>query len=56
MDDLITFSNSDEGHQKHLARLLEVLSLEQIYLSVEKCAWACQYVRFLGCIVGTATN
>ena len=52
MDDLIVFSNSAEDHQKHLIRLLEVLSLEKIHLSVEKCAWACQYVRFLGCIVG----
>ena len=52
MDDLIIFSNSAEDHQRHLTRLLEVLSLEKIHLSVEKCAWACQYVRFLGCIVG----
>ena len=52
MDDLIVFSNSAEDHQKHLTRLLEVLSQEKIHLSVEKCAWACQYVRFLGCIVG----
>jgi hypothetical protein len=52
MDDLIIFSNSTEDHQRHLTRLLEVLSLEKIHLSVEKCAWACQYVRFLGCIVG----
>ena len=52
MDDLIVFSNSAEDHQKHLNRLLEVLSEEKIHLSVEKCAWACQYVRFLGCIVG----
>ena len=52
MDDLIVFSNSAEDHQTHLTRLLEVLSLEKIHLSVEKCAWACQYVRFLGCIVG----
>ena len=52
MDDLIIFSNSTEDHQKHLTRLLEVLSIEKKQLSVEKCAWACQYVRFLGCIVG----
>ena len=52
MDDLIIFSNSAEDHQRHLTRLLEVLSEEKIHLSVEKCAWACQYVRFLGCIVG----
>ena len=52
MDDLIVFSNSAEDHQKHLTILLEVLSIEKIHLSVEKCAWACQYVRFLGCIVG----
>jgi hypothetical protein len=52
MDDLIVFSNSAEDHQTHLTRLLEVLSEEKIHLSVEKCAWFCQYVRFLGCIVG----
>ena len=52
MDDLIVFSNSAEDHQKHLNRLLKVLSEEKIHLSVEKCAWFCQYVRFLGCIVG----
>ena len=52
MDDLIIFSNSAEDHQKHLTILLEILSIEKIHLSVEKCAWACQYVRFLGCIVG----
>jgi transposase InsO family protein len=52
MDDLIVFSNSAEDHQKHLTVLLEILSIEKIHLSVEKCAWFCQYVRFLGCIVG----
>jgi hypothetical protein len=53
MDDLIILSNSSEDHQKHLTKLLEVLSTEpKIHLSVEKCAWVCQYVRFLGCIVG----
>jgi hypothetical protein len=52
MQDLIVSSNSAEDHQKHLTRLLEVLSKEKIHLSVEKCAWTCQYVRVLGCIVG----
>jgi hypothetical protein len=35
MDDLIIFSNSAEDHQKHLTRLLEVLSKEKIHLSIE---------------------
>jgi hypothetical protein len=52
MDDLVVFSNSAEDHQNHLTRLLEVLSIEKIHLSVERCAWACQYVRVLGCIAG----
>ena len=56
MDDLIIFSNSTEDHQKHLTRLLEVLSIEKKQLSVEKCAWACQYVRILGCIHVVGNN
>jgi hypothetical protein len=31
MDDLIVFSNSAEDHQKHLIRLLEVLSFYSKY-------------------------
>ena len=34
MDDLIVFSNSAEDHQKHLYRLLEVLSLEKMHFKL----------------------
>ena len=56
MEDLIIFSNSAEDHQTHLTRLLRFSreNTREIYLSVEKCAWACQYVRFLRCIVGNS--
>ena len=52
VDDLIVFSRSAEDHRRHLTTLFEVLSLEHLYLNVEKSHCFCKYVRFLGCVCG----
>ena len=51
-DDLICVSQSEEEHQKHLLELLEVLSVERIFLQGPKSHVFCRYVRYLGAIAG----
>jgi hypothetical protein len=51
-DDLIICSDSPEEHKRHLLKLFEVLSEENIYLRPEKCVFFSKYVRYLGAICG----
>ena len=52
-DDIVCHSDTLEQHKAHIIRLLDVLSEEKIPLNVKKCQFACKYVRYLGCVVGS---
>jgi hypothetical protein len=51
-DDLIICSQTAEEHKRHLLKLFEVLSEENIYLNPQKCVFFSKYVRYLGAICG----
>ena len=52
LDDLIIFSSSVEQHVTDLRRVFTALSKERWFLNIEKCHLFCEYVKFLGGIVG----
>ena len=52
-DDIVCHSDTLEQHKAHIIRLLDVLSEEKIPLNAKKCQFACKYVRYLGCVVGS---
>eukprot|EP01050_Picozoa_sp_SAG11_P017966 SAG11_NODE_2650_length_3125_cov_4.827495_3_plen_256_part_00 len=51
-DDLIICSQTAKEHKRHLLKLFEVLSEENIYLNPQKCVFFSKYVRYLGAICG----
>ena len=53
LDDLVVFSRDATQHRKHLERLFDVLSTENIFLNTEKCELFCKHIRYLGAIVGS---
>ena len=52
-DDIVCWSKTLAEHKLHLLKLLRVLSLENIPLNMKKSQFACRYVRYLGCVVGS---
>ena len=53
LDDVVVFSQDAQKHHRHLERLFDVLSKENLYLNTKKCELFCKYIRYLGAIVGS---
>ena len=53
LDDLVVFSKDAQQHRRHVERLFDVLSTENIFLNTEKCELFCKHIRYLGAIVGS---
>ena len=53
LDDIVVFSRDAQQHRRHLERLFEVLSAENLYLAPDKCELFCKHIRYLGAIVGS---
>ncbi len=51
MDDLLIFSESEEGHFKHLETVLSRLSQNELYVGQDKWSFFSKEVGFLGMIV-----
>ncbi|KAG3067449.1 hypothetical protein PI125_g23640 [Phytophthora idaei] len=56
-DDIFVHSQADEGqtamkvHLKHLCQVLEVLRADKRYANIDKCVFAAQEIKLLGCFV-----
>jgi hypothetical protein len=48
LDDIIVFSNTQEEHDKHVTRILEILEANQLHLKPSKCVWSVSEITFLG--------
>lgn len=55
IDDILIFSETFEGHIKHLSRLLEAILEEGFRLKFSKCSFAQNSVRYLGHIIENNT-
>jgi hypothetical protein len=53
LDDILIFSRSPEEHAKHLQLVLEALEKNELYVGVDKCAFAHKQVDFLGHVVSS---
>src|SRR5205823_4314917 len=51
IDDLITFSNSEEDHLVHLEKLLQCLEKHNLVVKLSKCKFFRLFVKFLGHII-----
>ena len=52
IDDLIVYSNTKSDHLRDLDRVCCALSDEQYYCNRDKCFFFCEYVKYVGGIVG----
>ena len=52
IDDLIVYSDTFEEHQRDVRKVLACLSKNKYFIQPPKCAWCCEYVKFVGGIVG----
>lgn len=53
LDDILIFSRTPEEHAQHLQLVLEALEKHELYVGVDKCAFARQQVDFLGHVVSS---
>jgi hypothetical protein len=53
LDDLLVFSRDATQHRKHIERLFDVLSMENMLLNTEKYVLFCKHIRYLDAIVGS---
>ena len=51
LDDICIYSKSEEEHEEHLRKVLELLRKHQLYAKPSKCAFGVQEIEFLGHIV-----
>lgn len=51
LDDILIFSRTAEEHAEHLKLVLEALEKHELYVGVDKCAFAHKQVDFLGHVV-----
>jgi hypothetical protein len=53
IDDILTFSKTEEEHEKHLRMVLEKLRPNQLYAKFSKCEFWLTEVAFLGHVIST---
>jgi transposase InsO family protein len=51
LDDILIFSKTPEEHLEHVAKVLEVLRDNQLYVGLDKCAFGLSEIDFLGHVV-----
>jgi hypothetical protein len=51
IDDILIFSKTEEGHEKHLRLVLEKLRSNQLYAKFNKCEFWLTGVAFLGQVI-----
>jgi hypothetical protein len=51
LDDILIFSKTPEEHLEHVAKVLEVLKDNQLYVGLDKCAFGLSEIDFLGHVV-----
>src|SRR6202165_874558 len=51
LDDILIYSNTLEGHQQHVHKILEKLQEHGLYASLEKCEFSIQKVNFLSFVI-----
>ena len=48
VDDVVIYSNSEEEHQRHIKRVLEIMLEWGLRFAADKCHWATREMKFLG--------
>ena len=56
VDDMATFSDDFQSHLVHFRRFLEVMRKAGLTLSIKKCSFAQQEVKYLGHIIGSGKH
>ncbi|GKB28209.1 retrotransposon protein, putative, ty3-gypsy subclass, partial [Tanacetum coccineum] len=51
IDDILIYSKSEEEHEAHLKKILDLLKKEKLYAKFSKCEFWLQEVQFLGHVV-----
>ena len=54
IDDILIYSRSDEEHEDHLRRVLQILREHRLYAKLKKCDFWLREVSFLGHIITPA--
>jgi hypothetical protein len=55
MDDILIFTKDLESHREIVAKVLQILQDNDLYLKPEKCTWEADKVEYLGLIVSEGT-
>jgi len=53
IDDIIIGTESEEGHDELVAKVIKRLEENDLYMKPEKCKWKVREVGFLGVVIGT---
>uniref|UniRef100_V5GSD8 RNA-directed DNA polymerase n=1 Tax=Anoplophora glabripennis TaxID=217634 RepID=V5GSD8_ANOGL len=56
LDDVVVYSETQEEHQEHLAKVLERLAVHGLRCSAEKCQIATSQITYLGHVITEAKN
>ncbi len=54
-DDIMWWSSDEDDHKEMCEIVLAAFSREKLFLNPAKVHLACQYARYLGCIVGNSS-
>ena len=52
MDDILIYMKTEEGHDKIVLQVLEILWKNDLFVRAEKCEFKVRTVKFLGLIIG----
>jgi len=52
VDDVLVGTDSEEGHDEIVAKVLKRLEENDLYVKPEKCSWKTSKVNFLGVVMG----
>ena len=52
LDDILIYSTSDDGHERHLRCVFDQLRKNVLYVKLSKCEFGVREVDYLGHIVG----
>ena len=54
LDDIFVYSKSEEEHEQHLRRMLQVLREHKLYAKLSKCIFYQKKIHYLGNIISEA--
>ena len=52
MDDILLYMKTEEGHDKIVLQVLEILQKNDLFVKAEKCKFKVRTVKFLGLMIG----